>query len=811
MVSNEEHKPYVSATTILPEITIQGIILAIVLGMLLTAANVYLGLYVGMTVSASIPAAVISMAVLRSLAKANISKGTNILENNWVQTAVSSGESLAAGVIFTLPALLVMNQTSNGEVGWSEFPYFKTLIIALVGGTIGVMFSISLRRIFIVKEKLPYPEGVACAEVLVAGEKGGSQVMPIFAGIAFGAAYKILSSLMVTVDNTMKQVSIGLWEHGWQGFYTFTGKLNSSVAYAKSKTTFYLGAEFSPALLGVGYIVGPAIASFVFFGGLLGAIVIMPIASTLLNPTDTFIEQITSAAMSGDVINYGDYANHINGRRRMVGVGTMLVGGLYTLVIMRKALTKGITEMIEATKQTGTKGSELRTDEDLPAKSIALTSVAMAVPMFFMVWLVSGLLLPAILSLVIIFTAGFLFAAVAGYMAGIVGSSNNPLSGVTIIVVILTATTFALLNSLVYGGENTAELQVAVIGVAAFVACAGAISGDNLQDLKTGYIVGATPWRQQIGQIVGVAAGALVIPLVLNLLSDQILNGDLEAPQAFLMASITNGILGGGMDWSMVFMGSGIAFCLIALRHTDEYVNILICAYVLFLIGGFLEEAIPAFLFSGSLFVGATQLWIRDRGGLNISIMAVAVGMYLSLKMTIPIFIGGMIKMYIDKRFDAPLKKSRPELFKKGQDEKLASEKEKLHGPGILFASGLIAGEAIMGIGLAGMAVSGIYLGTKLATSISLYPIVIFDYSLGTFGHWLGMGVFACGAVIMATFSMRQMNDDNFGKIEEWDFDDKIQDAEMVDEVPKKKSPPKKKTKKRNALTLVNTPDVLTS
>jgi len=777
MVSNEEHKPYVSATTILPEITIQGIILAIVLGMLLTAANVYLGLYVGMTVSASIPAAVISMAVLRSLAKANISKGTNILENNWVQTAVSSGESLAAGVIFTLPALLVMNQTSNGEVGWSEFPYFKTLIIALVGGTIGVMFSISLRRIFIVKEKLPYPEGVACAEVLVAGEKGGSQVMPIFAGIAFGAAYKILSSLMVTVDNTMKQVSIGLWEHGWQGFYTFTGKLNSSAAYAKSKTTFYFGAEFSPALLGVGYIVGPAIASFVFFGGLLGAIVIMPIASTLLNPTDAFIEQITSAAMSGDVINYGDYANHINGRRRMVGVGTMLVGGLYTLVIMREALIKGITEMIKATKQTVTKGSELRTDEDLPARSIAVTSVAMAVPMFFMVWLVSGLLLPAILSLVIIFTAGFLFAAVAGYMAGIVGSSNNPLSGVTIIVVILTATTFALLNSLVYGGENTAELQVAVIGVAAFVACAGAISGDNLQDLKTGYIVGATPWRQQIGQIVGVAAGALVIPLVLNLLADQIINGDLEAPQAFLMASITNGILGGGMDWSMVFMGAGIAFCLIALRHTDEYVNILICAYVLFLIGGFLEEAIPAFLFSGSLLVGATQLWIRDRGGLNISIMAVAVGMYLSLKMTVPIFIGGMIKMYIDRKFNSPLKKERPELFKKGQEEKLSQEREKLHSPGILFASGLIAGEAIMGIGLAAMAVSGIYLG--LTEEPSIYP---------------GVLAFAVGAAIMATFSLKQMNNKDFGKVEEWDFDD-VQDAEMVEETPKKKTP-KKKTKK---------------
>ena len=772
MEAKEEHKPYISATTILPEITVQGIILAIVLGMLLTAANVYLGLYVGMTVSASIPAAVISMAVLRSLAKANIAKGTNILENNWVQTAVSSGESLAAGVIFTLPALLVMNQTSNGEVGWAEFPYFKTLIIALVGGTIGVLFSISLRRIFIVKEKLPYPEGVACAEVLVAGEKGGSQVMPIFAGIGFGALYKIMSSLTVTVDSTVRQVSVGLWEHSWQGFYTLTGKLDSSIAYAKSKTTFYIGAEFSPALLGVGYIVGPAIASFVFFGGLLGAIVIMPIASTLLNPTDVFIAQITNAAMSGEVINYGDYANHINGRRRMVGVGTMLVGGLYTLVIMREALIKGITEMIEATRETNNKTKGVRTEEDLPARSIALTSAAMAVPMFFMVWLVSGLLLPAILSLVIIFTAGFLFAAVAGYMAGIVGSSNNPLSGVTIIVVILTATTFAMLNSLVYGGENTAELQVAVIGVAAFVACAGAISGDNLQDLKTGYLVGATPWRQQIGQVVGVTAGALAIPLVLNLLANQIMNGDLEAPQAFLMASITSGILGGGMDWSMVFMGAGIAFCLIALRHTDQYVNILIISYLLFLIGGFLEDAIPAFLFTGSLLVGATQLWIRDKGGLNVSIMAVAVGMYLSLKMTVPIFIGGMLKMYIDSRFDGPLRKERPELFD-GREEELTQQKEKLHGPGILFASGLIAGEAIMGIALAAMAVSGIYLGMVDEPSI-----------------YFGVIVFGIGAALMAGFSLKPMSEENFGKMEEWDFED-VQEAEMVEEKPKKK-----KTKK---------------
>ena len=777
MAQKEEHKSYVSATTILPEITTQGIILAIILGMLLTAANVYLGLYVGMTVSASIPAAVISMAVLRSLAKANIGKKTNILENNWVQTAVSSGESLAAGVIFTLPALLVMNATSNGEIGWSEFPYFRTLIIALVGGTIGVLFSISLRRIFVVKEKLPYPEGVACAEVLVAGEKGGGQVMPIFAGIGFGALYKLMSSLTVTVDSKIKQVSLGLWEHGWQGYYTLTGKLNSSAAYAKSKTTFYLGAEFSPALLGVGYIVGPSIASFVFFGGLLGAIIIMPIASTILNPTDEFISSLAGAVSTGQVLTYGDYADHISGRRRMVGVGTMLVGGLYTLIIMRDALIKGIMEMVEATKKAPEGSASGRTDEDLPARSVAITSAAMAIPMFFMVWIVSGLLLPAILSLIIIFTAGFLFAAVAGYMAGIVGSSNNPLSGVTIIVVILTATIFALVNSLIYGGENTAELQVAVIGVAAFVACAGAISGDNLQDLKTGYLVGATPWKQQIGQVVGVAAGALAIPLVLNLLSDQIINGDLEAPQAFLMASITNGILGGGMDWSMVFMGAGIAFCLIALRHPEDYMYILGFAYLLFLVGGYLEEAIPAFLFTGSLLVAATQSWIMNNGGLNISIMAVAVGMYLSLKMTVPIFIGGMLKMYVDSRFEEPLKQNRPELFKKGQEQKLSSEKEKLHGPGILFASGLIAGEAIMGIGLAGMAVSGIYLG--IIEEPSIYP---------------GVLIFGIGAALMTGLSLRQTSNDEFGKEEEWGFDD-IQDAEMVEEKPKKKST-RKKTKK---------------
>jgi len=216
-------------------------------------------------------------------------------------------------------------------------------------------------------------------------------------------------------------------------------------------------------------------------------------------------------------------------------------------------------------------------------------------------------------------------------------------------------------------------------------------------------------------------------------------------------------------------MGAGIAFCLVALRHPEHYINTLVCAYALFLIGGFLEEAIPAFLFSGSLLIAATQGWIKEKGGLDISIMAVAVGMYLSLKMTIPIFIGGMIKMYIDGKFDKPLKKIRPELYKEGESELLAEEKEKLHGPGILFASGLIAGEAIMGIGLAGMAVSGIYLG--ITDEPSIYP---------------GLLAFGFGAIIMATFSLRQMKEDDFGKVEEWSFTEQVQEAEMVKDIPKK-------------------------
>ncbi len=679
-----DHVPYVPASRILPEITPKGVALAVILAMVLTAANVYLGLYVGMTVSASIPAAVLSMGMLRAIAAVLPRQETNILENNWVQTAVSAGESLAAGVIFTLPALVVLGT-------WDDFSFFPVFITAAVGGTIGVLFSISLRRIFVIQERLPYPEGVACAEVLVAGEKGGTQVLPIIAGMGFGAIYKLGAALEIVVDGVLRKVSLGLWRNSWHDHFTFQGRLPEFGTVTQSRTTFFFGIELSPALLGVGYIVGPMIGSFVFLGGFLGALVVLPLTSGLLLPPEG--------------MSIGDFVGFIEMRRRMVGVGTMLVGGLYTLVLMRGPVIKGIRDMLEKVNVSEDRSGLSRTDLDLDPQIVSRLSLAMALPMALMVWWVSGLLLPAVLALLIVFSAGYIFAAIAGYMAGLLGSSNNPISGVTIIVVIFTASLFTLLNWLVYDGAHTQDLVVATIGVAAFVCCAGAISGDNLQDLKTGNIVGATPWRQQVAQLVGVLAGALVIPLVLNLLiSTYELGKDLAAPQAFLMAALASGILEGTMDWAMVLLGAGIAFCLVALRHHREewqglplHLLFLIVAYGLFLTGGVIEDALAEFVFMGSLFVGATLAWMFEKGGLQISVMAVAVGMYLPIIMSIPIFLGGMIRLVVDRRL--------------GLGDASEAERDKAHGPGVLFASGLIAGEAIMGVLLAFFAVSGVYLG----------------------------------------------------------------------------------------------------
>tara|TARA_Y100000758_G_scaffold302209_1_gene269624 strand:- start:256 stop:2493 length:2238 start_codon:yes stop_codon:yes gene_type:complete len=745
MSSDNTHKPYIPASQVLPEITIKGIIIAIILGMILTAANVYLGLYVGMTVSASIPAAVISMATLRTLANSKYISDTNILENNWVQTAVSAGESLAAGVIFTLPALIIMEQ--GDSTVWSDFPYFTTFAIALIGGTIGVLFSISLRQIFVVKEKLPYPEGVACAEVLMAGEKGGAQVKPIFFGLLFGTIFKLGASLQIVKDGFIQKVSLGLWKNAWHGHFTIKGKLAELGSVEKVRSTIFLGAELSPALLGVGYIVGPAIGTFVFLGGLLGAIIILPMTSGLL-----FVP---------DGMAISEYISFIEMRRRMVGVGTMLIGGLYTLVLMRKPITRGITDMIKKAKQS-TESSSLRTEMDLPANLIAKIIGLSLIPILLLIWGLSKLFAPALIALIIIFTAGYLFAAIAGYMAGIVGSSNNPLSGVTIIVVIFTSSILALLNKFFYGGAHTEDLQIAVIGAAAFVACAGAISGDNLQDLKTGYILGATPWKLQIGQMIGVAAGALVIPLVLNLLTETYTLGkELSAPQAFLMERITTGILTGEMDWSMVFLGSGLAFCLIALRHLDSHIIFLSISYAFFAFGGYVEGAFVEFMFMGAFLVGLTLIWINQYGGLEISIMAVAVGMYLSLAMCMPIMVGGMIKYYVDRRFNPILRKNQPTLYHEENHEVLEVEKEKLHSPGILFASGLIAGEAITGILLAAFAVSGIYLG--ILSNPTIIP---------------GLLLFIYGGVLIAYFSLLQMESSDFGKPSS---SETIFDGEMLD------------------------------
>ncbi|MBN1972892.1 MAG: oligopeptide transporter, OPT family [Sedimentisphaerales bacterium] len=584
----------------IPEITIKAVLLGIVLSMILAAANAYLGLFAGMTVSASIPAAVVSMGVLRLFRK------SNILENNIVQTAASAGESLAAGVIFTIPALVIMGF-------WKDFSYFWTTVIAAFGGLLGVLFTIPLRRSLIVEEKLQFPEGIATAEVLETGQKGGKGIWHIAKAAIIGGLFKIGAGLF------------GFWPGAVEG----AKRIGGSIAY--------FGTDLSPALLSVGYIVGLNIAVLIFVGGALNWFIAIPICAALSNGT-----QDASAV---------DQAYTIwKEQTRYIGVGAMLVGGLWTIFQMRKSLLSGITSGLAAYKKSaGDKAAIERTEKDMPMKWIIILIIASAVPLYLVyqhfVRDVSVSLPMAVLML----AAGFIFSAVAGYMAGIVGSSNNPISGVTIATV-----TVSSLLLLVLMGKSAENGPSAAIIIGSVVCCAAAIAGDNMQDLKTGYIVGATPWKQQVMQIAGTLAGALVIAPVLMLLfkaygfaghSD---NPDaLAAPQANLMASVAQGVFQGNIPWVFVFIGMAVAIVLIT------------C----------------------DVFLEARKSSFRT------PVLAVAIGIYLPFELAVPIFVGGIIHQLVRKR----------DKLTDGIVEEVESPAKN----GLLFASGLITGEALMGILLA--------------------------------------------------------------------------------------------------------------
>ncbi|MAK05206.1 MAG: oligopeptide transporter, OPT family [Euryarchaeota archaeon] len=618
--------PFIPAEKSLPELTTRVIIIGIFLGMVMTAANAYLGMKVGMTVSASIPAAVMSMLILRGLRFKEVS----ILENNAVQTMASAGESLAAGVIFTVPALLVMGI-------WEDIDPLQTFIIAFLGGILGTMFTIALRRVFIVEEALPYPEGVACTEVLIAGEKGGSGLIAIIYALILGAMYGwVVEGLKVT-------------KKGVHSVFEFMG------------TKFYAGSEMSLALLSVGYIVGLRIASFIFIGGVLGFGFLVPIFG-LLHGFPSEPSNWNSATM-GEWHSGPSYYAVWSGQVRYIGAGAMVVGGVWTLWSMRNTIFTGFSKALNF-GNTSEEQSVLRTDKDTNMKIVLMVCASILVLSFlFFISAKIGFAL-AIAGTLFIAAVAFFFSAVAGYIAGVVGSSNSPVSGMTIATLMFTAALVYLVGSI--AGIDNSTMMFATLMIASVVAVNAAIAGDVMQDLKTGNMVGATPWRQQIAETIGVIVGAAVIGPVLLLLNRAFkitithcessnlkiaesggelydCSNALLAPQADLIGTIIESIFGGSANVEMLILGGLIA---------------------------------------------ALLVWRK------LPVMSVAIGIYLPLELSAPIFAGGLIHYYITNmailRVDGELSEKPTKPALKAADD--------VTSRGVLIGAGFIAGESLVGV-----------------------------------------------------------------------------------------------------------------
>ena len=585
----------------LPEITPKAIFLGILLSMILAAANAYLGLFAGMTVSASIPAAVISMAILKQF------KNSNILENNIVQTAASAGESLAAGVIFTLPALVLMGYWGDG------FDYLEVAKISAIGGVIGVLFTVPLRRALILKAKLKYPEGVATAAILEAGMKtksnGSDDDSNNINIIAF-------SSILGGTLKLLEQ-GFGMWKATIQGATVLTA---TRAGNAVGASIFSISTSISPSLISVGYIVGRNIGILVVSGGLFSWLVAIPIYSAIYG----FKGEATSAA-----------AEIWNSQIRYLGIGAMVVGGVWSLVELFKPMIQGIKASIDALKISNNTNNVSIEEQDFPINYVGYSLLVLLIPVFLLYLDILNDINISILLTLVMMVFGFLFSSVAAYMAGIVGSSNNPISGVTIATILFSSFLLLLL------GKDSIAGASAAIMIGAVVCCAAAIGGDNLQDLKTGHILGATPWKQQVMQIIGTLSSALVLGLVLDILHTAYTIGSptLSAPQATLMKSVAEGVFSGDLPWLMVGLGCIIGLIIISIDLRQK----------------------------------------KNRSNFRVPILAVAVGIYLPIELTIPIFIGGMIS-HLSKTSNA-------------------NETSKRRG--LLIASGLITGEALIGIGVA--------------------------------------------------------------------------------------------------------------
>ena len=592
MNEKKEFKPYIPAEKITPEITVASVVMGIILAVVFGAANAYLGLRVGMTVSASIPAAVIAMGVIRVIMRKN-----SILESNIVQTVGSAGESVAAGAIFTLPALFLW----AAEGTMDKPAIIEITLIALLGGLLGVFFMVPLRNALIVNEHgvLPYPEGTACAEVLLAGEEGGANASTVFAGMGFAAAFKFFIDGLKAVP--------------------------SEISYRMKGYAGEIGTQIYPAVFSVGYICGPRISSYIFAGSLLSWVVIIPMIvlfgdQLVMYPGTEPIGAMFAAGGASAI--WGKYI-------RYIGAGALAGGGIISLIKSLPLIARTFKDALKRMKGAGST-SNARTAQDINMKVIILCIVLCTLA----IWLVPAIPI-TLIGAIIIVIFGFFFATVSSRMVGLVGSSNNPVSGMAI-ATLLFATIILKLT-----GDGGAHGMQGAIAIGSIICIVAAIAGDTSQDLKTGYLLGATPKKQQIGEVIGVCASAIAIGGTLYLLDSAwgFGSAELAAPQATLMKMIIEGVMGGNLPWGLVFIGVFIAIIV-------EIVGI--------------------------------------------PVLPFAIGVYLPIQLNACIMVGGLVRLALDKQ------------------KKEEKEKTRIVNDGILFCSGMIAGEGVVGIILALLAVLGI-------------------------------------------------------------------------------------------------------
>ena len=636
---NESFKPYISADKVLPEFTVTSILMGIILAVVFGAANAYLGLKVGMTVSASIPAAVISLGVIRVIMKKN-----SILESNMVQTIGSAGESLAAGAIFTMPALFLW-----AEEGKIDMPgYLEITLIALFGGILGVLFMIPLRKALIVEEHgtLPYPEGMACAEVLLAGEEGGSNASTVFAGMGLGAAFKFIVDGLKIVPSDIATPNI----KGYAG---------------------QIGVEIYPALIGVGYICGPSISSYMFAGGIIAWLVLIPAVVFFGGSVD--FATLGNTGLAGQTIAEVYEANGASAIWsnviKYVGAGAIATGGVISLLKSLPLIIKTFAGAMKSLKNTSG-GTNVRTDRDL--KMPVVLGIILIV--IILIWLVPSVPV-SLLGAFLIAIFGFFFATVSSRMVGLIGSSNNPVSGMAIATLLIS--TFVLKAT----GNTGMAGMTGAIAIGSIICVIAAIAGDTSQDLKTGFIVGATPAKQQVGELIGVVASGFAIAGVMSLLNKAWGFGSAEipAPQATLMKMIVEGIMDAKLPWVLVFMGVFLALALEVLR---------------------------------------------------VPVMPFAIGLYLPIYLSCGIMVGGVVRLFLDKKKEAEAKK------------------KEMISNGTLYCAGMIAGEGLVGILMAVLAI--IKVGDN---SIGAIIGGLFNLS-GAAGNIVGLIVLALMILSLLKFSV---------------------------------------------------------